>query len=217
MRRARAALDQATVDLLVRASQPHPGGFCRLDRGALAAAPREIGLRALAAVLASSAVPATGRGSNAWRGCSMLSRPGPSRSGAPWAAAGWRHAPTPSGWSARLPRWRRRWRSRPIRGVSWDRRFLVYAEGPLPRGATVGGLGPAGLAAVRAGLRAEPGNDRLPGRLGVPAIGLPGLPAIRDLDGVLAVPHLNYCRQGLRTDTIPKVSILPDPVAALVG
>ncbi|MBV8109285.1 MAG: hypothetical protein JO012_05920, partial [Hyphomicrobiales bacterium] len=96
------------------------------------------------------------------------------------------------------------------RAVTWDRRFVVYAAAPLPPGATVGGLGAAGLAALRA---AAPG---LAARA-VPAIGLPGLPAVRDLDGVLAVPHLNYCRQGYGTDTIGGLLILPEPAAALAG
>jgi tRNA(Ile)-lysidine synthase len=98
----------------------------------------------------------------------------------------------------------------PDRAVTWDRRFVVYADGRLPPGATVGGLGAAGLAAVRA---AAPG---LAARA-LPTIGLPGLPAVRDLDGVLAVPHLNYCRNGHGTDTIGGLLILPEPAASLAG
>jgi tRNA(Ile)-lysidine synthase len=90
--------------------------------------------------------------------------------------------------------------------VQWDRRFVVQADGPLPAGVTVGGLGPAGLVGLRDVSRGA-----------IPAIGLPGLPAIRDLDGVLAVPHLNYCRQGHRVDTITRLSVLPDPAMALAG
>jgi tRNA(Ile)-lysidine synthase len=48
--RARAALEGMTEALLARASTPVPGGFA-LDPAALAAAPREVGLRALAALL----------------------------------------------------------------------------------------------------------------------------------------------------------------------
>jgi tRNA(Ile)-lysidine synthase len=104
------------------------------------------------------------------------------------------------------------------RVVHWDRRFVVYADGPLPAGVTVGGLGAAGLADLRqAARRFEVGRRFEHGRPSVPAIGLPGLPAIRDLDGVLAVPHLNYCRQGHRLDTITRLSVLPDPAMALAG
>jgi tRNA(Ile)-lysidine synthase len=217
MRRARAALDQATAELLVQAARPHPGGFCRLDRAALVGAPRELGLRGLAAVLGCvgggfyrprlerltrllEAIAGAAPAARTLGGCRVVVR-----ADTVWVA---REA------AAMAP---------PValaldRGVTWDRRFVVYAAGPLPRGATVGGLGTAGLAALRADLRAggQPGGRR-GDRLAVPTIGLPGLPAIRDLDGVLAVPHLNYCRRGHRTDTIERVSILPDPVAALVG
>jgi tRNA(Ile)-lysidine synthase len=48
--RARAALELVTGAVLARASTPVDGGFA-LDPAALAAAPREVGLRALAAVL----------------------------------------------------------------------------------------------------------------------------------------------------------------------
>ena len=48
--RARAALEVVTGAVLARASTPVAGGFA-LDPAALAAAPREVGLRALAAVL----------------------------------------------------------------------------------------------------------------------------------------------------------------------
>ena len=94
--------------------------------------------------------------------------------------------------------------------VHWDRRFVVRAEGAFPGALagtiTVGGLGTDGGAGLRELARGA-----------IPAIGLPGLPAIRDLDGVLAVPHLNYCRQGLRVDTISRLSVLPDPAVALAG
>jgi tRNA(Ile)-lysidine synthase len=213
MRRARAALDQATAELLVQAARPHPGGFCRLDRGALTRAPRELALRGLAAVLGCV-------GGAFYRPrLERLTRLLEVLIGEPTAACtlgGCRVvARADTVWvvreaAAMAP---------PValsvdRAVTWDDRFVVYAAGPLPRGATVGGLGAAGLAALRADLRAR-GRRNAP--LAVPAIGLAGLPTIRDLDGVLAVPHLNYCRQGQRTDTIDGVSILPDPIAALVG
>ncbi|HTZ76767.1 MAG TPA: tRNA lysidine(34) synthetase TilS [Stellaceae bacterium] len=51
--RARQALETATGELLARAARPHPAGFVWLDAGALAAAPAELGLRALAAVIST--------------------------------------------------------------------------------------------------------------------------------------------------------------------
>ena len=207
MRRARAALDDATAGLLVRAAQPHPGGFCRLDRQILAAAPRELALRALAAVLGF--VGGAGYRPRLERLTRLLDALAPTDAPVARTLGGCRVAARgPALWIARETAAM----APPValsieRPVSWDSRFVAYTAGPLPPGATLGGLGAAGAASVRADL----------GRLSVPAIGLPGMPAIRDLDGILAVPHLNYCRRGYRTDTIAGVSVLPDPVTALVG
>ena len=49
--RARAALEVVTEAVLARASRPHRRRLCRSIPAALAAAPREVGLRALAALL----------------------------------------------------------------------------------------------------------------------------------------------------------------------
>jgi tRNA(Ile)-lysidine synthase len=48
MAHARVALEDATARLLARAVRLHPTGFCWLDPGHLAAAPAEVGMRALA-------------------------------------------------------------------------------------------------------------------------------------------------------------------------
>jgi tRNA(Ile)-lysidine synthase len=48
---ARSAVERAVAGLLARSALVHPAGFVALDRGALLAAPREVGLRALAAVV----------------------------------------------------------------------------------------------------------------------------------------------------------------------
>ncbi|MBV8169474.1 MAG: tRNA lysidine(34) synthetase TilS [Alphaproteobacteria bacterium] len=205
MRRARAALDQATADLLARAASPHPGGFCRLDRAALAGAPHELALRALAAVLGSvggagyrprldalerllAGLGAPSDGARTLQGCRVVAR-----GAGIWvvreAAAMAPPVPLTAGGA-----------------VQWDRRFVVRAGARLPAGVTVGGLGTDAGTGLRELARGA-----------IPAIGLPGLPAIRDLDGVLAVPHLNYCRQGYRVDTISRLSVLPDPAMALAG
>jgi len=216
MRRARAALDQSTTELLVRAAQPHPGGVCKLTRGLLVGAPRELALRALAAVLGcvggavyrprlerlERLLDALGAGATAAPGPRAVAR---TLGGCRVAARG------DTIWVAREAAAM----APPValfadRAVAWDGRFVVYAADPLPPGASVGGLGAAGLAALKA---AAPALDRG----GVPALGLPGLPAVRDLDGVLVVPHLNYCREGRRTDTIARLLILPEPASALAG
>jgi tRNA(Ile)-lysidine synthase len=51
MARARAALETATATLLEKCADTHRAGFCTLDVQALAAAPEEIGLRALARII----------------------------------------------------------------------------------------------------------------------------------------------------------------------
>ncbi|MFQ5766208.1 MAG: tRNA lysidine(34) synthetase TilS, partial [Rhodospirillales bacterium] len=51
--RARQALEASASALLARAARVHPAGFARLDREPLAAVPDEVGLRALARVLAA--------------------------------------------------------------------------------------------------------------------------------------------------------------------
>jgi tRNA(Ile)-lysidine synthase len=215
MRRARAALDQATAELLVRVARPHPGGFCRLERAALTRAPRELALRGLAAVLGQvggadyrprlerlerlldALADAAPRAARTLGGCRVLAH-----GDTVWVARESAAMAPPVALAADRP-------------VSWDRRFVVYAAGPLPPGASVGGLGAAGLAALRA---AQPAFGRPGlGRPAIPPIGLHGLPAIRDLDGVLAVPHLHYCRRGHMTDTIGRLSILLDPATALAG
>jgi tRNA(Ile)-lysidine synthase len=217
MRRARAALDQATAELLVRAARPHPGGFCRLDRAALAGAPRELALRGLAAVLGSvGGADYRPRLERLVRLLDALADPGAAGGGVARTLGGCRVVARGAVvWVVREPAAM----APPValaaaRTVTWDRRFAIHAAGPLPPGATVGGLGAAGLATLRA---AAPGGRPAGLGIGIPAIGLPGLPAIRDLDGVLAVPHLNYCREGYWTDTIAGVSILPEPATALAG
>lgn len=55
--RARAALEVVTEAVLARAARPYDGGFA-LDAAALTAAPREVGLRALAALLQAAGAQA---------------------------------------------------------------------------------------------------------------------------------------------------------------
>ena len=78
--RARAALEVVTEAVLARAAVRTAGGFA-LDPAALTAAPREVGLRALAALLMAAGGRPIAPDSRRWSGCSTRWRP------EPWAAA----------------------------------------------------------------------------------------------------------------------------------
>jgi tRNA(Ile)-lysidine synthase len=69
--------------------------------------------------------------------------------------------------------------------LGWDGRFEVALAADAPPGLSVGALGSAGF-----------GRNNLPavGGSKLPAAARATLPALRDLVGVAAVPHLNYTR-----------------------
>ena len=68
--RAREALEVVTEAVLARASRPHRWRLC-VDPAALTAAPREVGLRALAALLMAVAGRPIAPDSRRWSGCSI--------------------------------------------------------------------------------------------------------------------------------------------------
>jgi tRNA(Ile)-lysidine synthase len=186
MARTRRALEAATGDLLARAARFDPAGFCRLDRAALAAAPEELGLRALARVLATVSgdpVPprlerlerlyhavtgdAMTRGKTlkgcrilAWRGELLVCRE-------PAAVAA----------AARL---------QPGQAALWDGRFSVR-------------LGPAAAANLRVGalgteLKLLDLSNQSAALAEVPWPARASLPALWQGKRVLAVPQLAFCR-----------------------
>ena len=190
--RARRILDGAVAGLLAEAVTPHPAGFCWLDAQSYGAAPDAVARRALTRLLlcvgGGAYPPRSARlgrlhraladdGLGAGRtlgGCRILAR----RRGVlvcrePAATAG--ETPLAAGGSA-----------------VWDRRFVVGAPARAAPGAggfTVRRLGRDGwtrIAAAQHGLRDVP----LPGAV------RPALPAICDLDGIVAVPHLGFMRDG---------------------
>jgi tRNA(Ile)-lysidine synthase len=73
----------------------------------------------------------------------------------------------------------------PGRVLCWDRRFEVALRADAPPGLSVGALGSAGFG------RDDPAGA---GGSALPAAARATLPALRDLVGVAAVPHLNYTR-----------------------
>jgi tRNA(Ile)-lysidine synthase len=181
--RARAALETAVAALLAQAVQLDATGFAWLQPALLKAVPEEIGLRALAALLATIAgaeypprlrslerlyreLPEGLAGGRTLGGCRLLRR----RSGVlvcrePAAAAA----------SVALL---------PGVAAAWDGRFRLRLPRDAPSGLSLGALGrerPARL----------PDEDRLP-----PRAVWPTLPTLRDSIGILAVPHLGYARSG---------------------
>jgi tRNA(Ile)-lysidine synthase len=182
--RARMALEDDVTRLLARAVRLHPAGFAVLDAKRLAAVPSEIALRALArlaATIGSADHPprlerlerlfgALGGGLAAGRtlaGCRFLPRRG--------VVVVCREAAT-----IEPPR-----TLAPDATLRWDGRFEVTLAADAPLGLTVGALGAAGF-----GGHAAAGG----GRPTLPPAARATLPALRDLVGVVAVPHLNYTR-----------------------
>lgn len=91
--------------------------------------------------------------------------------------------------------------------VAWDGRFALQLHGGPP-GLTVGALGDEGWAAL-------PQPERAAARLRIPLIARAVLPALRDLDGVLAVPHLLYGRNAQALDTLAKLDVRFRPRLAM--
>ncbi|OIQ94321.1 tRNA(Ile)-lysidine synthase [mine drainage metagenome] len=181
--RARAALEAAAALLAARAVSLRPQGYALLDPAPLLAAPEEVGLRLLAALVrtvsgadgypprlerlrrlyAALAAGLTAR--RGFGGCLLAPAPGgllvgrePARMAPPVVLDG-------GG------------------GALWDGRFRMIGGVP---GRTLGALGAADWARLRKDLKKIP----------LPAAICPTLPALRDQQGVCAVPHLGYNRMG---------------------
>lgn len=181
--RARAALEASVAELLARAIAVHPAGFVRLDAAMLAAAPKEIGLRALSAVLAmvggADYPPRLERlvrlhgqltgglgGGRTLGGCRVLPRRG-----------GVLICREPSAIAPPMP-------APPGETVSWDGRFRMRLPATATQGLMLGALGSTVLEAA----------ERLPAAVRA------SLPALRDHKEVVAVPPLRYVRDGFDGD-----------------
>jgi tRNA(Ile)-lysidine synthase len=200
--RARAALEAAVAALLAASVLVHPAGFVQLDPAALRRAPEEIGLRALAAVLATvgggTYPPRLERLERLYRelpdglergrtlgGCRVLPRPRPggvlvcreAEAAAP-------SVPAPPGAT-----------------VYWDGRFSLYLPETAPEGLMLGALGAASLAAPRS----------------FPAAVRAGFPAVHEGGAVVAVPALGYTKAGFEPGRLGSWRLLFRPTRPLSG
>jgi len=202
--RARAALEVAVARHLAQCAWLHPAGFAWLDGARLAAAPQEVGLRALGAVIATvggAAYPprltaierlyralagplGTGR---TLGGCRILPRRGRVLVCREPAAA----APPLTVF--------------PGEDAIWDDRFRLRLPASADGGRMLGPLGTRSAPVDAAALRE------------IPAAVRPTLPAISDRSGLVAVPHLGHFRPdaafGGPNDTVlefrPRRSLTP--------
>ncbi len=183
---ARAALDEFTATLLARCTTLNPAGFAWLDPAPLTAATEEVSRRALARCLA-----VIGRADPPARRDRLDRLLDAIRQGLPHdrTLAGCRivrhnrgllvvREPAAIGAPVPLTPGQRLW---------WDRRFLVRLGTDRGCPVTLGALGLPGWADAR---------DRVPAKhaLAVPFLARAALPALRDDQGLLAVPHLGMAR-----------------------
>lgn len=182
------------ADALGRAALFHPAGCAQLDRALLRALPEPLARRALGGVLqAVGGAPYPPRGPGLARLLAALRR----STGRPATLGGCRLLPRDGGVlvvreAAAVPRVA----IRPGQTLLWDRRFrarlaLAEAAVELPSGFSLGPLGEAD----RRGLGPGPEARAIPP---VPGPARAALPALRYLDAVVAVPHLNLYRSDFR-------------------
>jgi tRNA(Ile)-lysidine synthase len=182
--RARAALEDGITRLLARAVRLHPAGFAELEVGHLAEVPPEIALRALARIAATIGgadhPPRLDRLERLYRALRGGLAAGRTLAGCRFLR--WRGAIVVSreAAAAQAPR-----ALHPGLTLCWDGRFAVTLAADAPPGLTVGALGAAGFG--RNGAASS-------GRPALPPTARATLPALHDLVGVAAVPHLNYLR-----------------------
>lgn len=206
--RARAALEQSVERVLLAGVSLHPAGFALVDPRPLAAAPLEIGLRALAAIVATvggeefpprfdrlerAATALFGGGLGAGRtlgGCRIL----------PWRGrvlvqrepAAMAPPVVPCGGA---------------RTLSWDRRFVIDLSNMANLdGFSVGGLG-IGEAARMRGIVEAPGTPYLPSSV------RPTLPAFWREGTLCSVPHLGWMHAGAEIGAVVRFR----PTRSLTG
>ncbi|MBI1777224.1 MAG: tRNA lysidine(34) synthetase TilS [Proteobacteria bacterium] len=185
---ARVERERAVADLLARSVRVLPEGYLWLDPGTLASVPEDMARAALAQILRVVGAPARRpRGKAVAR---LLDALLIERLGAGRTLGGCRVAPR----SGRVLV------SREVGTVLddcplalgtmlWDRRFaLVFGEGATHQGWRLARLGHGAAAGKR-----HP----------IPRAAVAALPAVHDLDGVVALPHLSYVRSDLPAGACP--------------
>ncbi|HYM32046.1 MAG TPA: tRNA lysidine(34) synthetase TilS, partial [Candidatus Cybelea sp.] len=203
MARARHALERATVWLLQSAAQIQDAGYVLLRAATLIAAPEEIALRALARLLmavgGASVTPRLARLET------LLAEFAPAGLARGRTLGGCRLLPLPGGRvlicrepaavAPPVP-------IEPGSSLFWDGRFALSVPRGLKlprrgRGLRVGALGRDGWREVA---------ERRPdvADLGLAEPVRLTIPALTDLDGVLAVPHLTYMRAPPAASTLPR-------------
>ncbi|MEE2980507.1 MAG: tRNA lysidine(34) synthetase TilS [Pseudomonadota bacterium] len=206
MGRGRCFMDHAVARRLARAAAPHGAGFCWLDPTAYGAAPDEVARRALTRVLlyvggGGPYPPRSERlerlhraiadgaldGGRTLAGCRIL----PRRRGLLVCREPGRVFDTVALQAGD--------------SVAWDWRFRICLGAGASGGYSIRRLGFKGRTAV-----AESPGDR--GDCPVPAAVQPSLPAIFDLDGVVAVPHLNFVRENSGERAIEGLTAVFRPV-----
>ena len=184
----RRILQAAVADFLAAAVTIHPAGFCRLDGEAYREAPHEIAVRALARMLLCIGSGAYGpRGDSLGRLHEALSG---DAHGSGRTLGGCRILPGPQGvLICREPRAVFGPAALETGGsVLWDGRFRLRAGGAG---------GPMTVRRLdRENWSRIPREQRETLRNMLPAAVRPSLPAVCDLDGVVAIPHLGYIRRG---------------------
>ena len=194
----RVVHERKCARLLAQMVVLHPAGFAELDRG-IALAPSDTAERALQAIVAViGGKPYPARRERVARLHGML-------------AGAARRGHTLGG--CRFIHWRHRvlvlrelaGAAKPVRltpGTSflWDHRFSIGLPATATGAVTVGYLGRSGVVALN--------RHRLePRRYGLPRLIYPILPAVWDQEGIAAVPHLGYRREGAAA--LPEFSFRP--------
>jgi tRNA(Ile)-lysidine synthase len=190
--RTRQALEWSVARFLAQAATPDPSGSVRLDPAALAEAPEELGLRALAAILTAVSgadyPPRLERLERLYReivtgfrrgrtlaGCRIVPHRG--------AVLICREAHATA---APVP-------ARPGGTVSWDGRFRLCLAPDAPEGLILGALG--------ANKVNEAGRS-------LPAAARAGIGAVLDEKGVVAAPALRYRRDDRAGGRVPPAAVL---------
>jgi len=187
--RERRFRERARDALLARAVSVHPAGFAALDCAPLLAAPAEIAEQALSAIVAMLGgglyPPRRRRVSRLLRALAGDADGGYTLAGCRFVAWRGRHLVLRELAAAASPA-----RISPGTSLVWDRRFEVALPATAARPVTLDYLHEIGVAEI------DGRAPELP-RTGLPLLVRPILPALWDEDGIAAVPHLGYRREGV--------------------